>query len=378
MRLKNEVLVGVFVVLGIIIAVAGAFWLSGRAWGREQMEVVAVFRTVGELSSGNPVKYRGVQVGRVTDISLSTDGMGVLVTMEVDATVELPAQPAVVLAPASLFGDWQASIVSYPTQGADLEFTIATAPGILPGATLPDITELTAVGARIAGNLETLAGRVELAFTEETAIKIRETIENVQQISEQLIGFVDQQTRTYDQVARSILTTAQNVEGTTERVGQIAVEIESAFQEGGQVQQILDNARLASQNLQELSTQLQTATIGVPGLIARADTTMVAVQTTLTEVGGAIQMTLTGVGGVMEGIGPQIQEVGPLVAEARLAVATLQRAAARIEQGEGTLGRLLEDPALYEETQAAIASLRRLMADVQANPARYIGALRIF
>jgi phospholipid/cholesterol/gamma-HCH transport system substrate-binding protein len=367
MRLKNEVLVGVVVVLGIIIAVAGAFWLSGRAWGREQMEVVAVFRTVGELANGNPVKYRGVQVGRVIDISLSQDGQGVLVTMEVAADIELPPQPAVVLAPASLFGDWQASIVSYQTQQRDLEFTIATAPGVVPGATLPDITELTAVGARIAGNLETLAGRVELAFTEETAIKIRETIENVQQISEQLTGFVDQQTRTYDEVSRSILTTAQTVEGATQRVDRVAAEVEGAFQEGGQVQQILANARLASQNLQELSTQLQAATVGVPALVARVDTTMVAIQT-----------TLTGVGGVITGIEPQIQEVGPLIAEARLAVATLQRASARIEQGEGTLGRLLEDPALYEETQAAIASLRRLMADIQANPTRYIGALRIF
>ena len=58
-------------------------------------------------------------------------------------------------------------------------------------------------------------------------------------------------------------------------------------------------------------------------------------------------------------------------------MATLQRAAARIEQGEGTLGRLIEDPALYEETQRAVVSLQRLLADLQANPGRYIGELRI-
>jgi hypothetical protein len=38
----------------------------------------------------------------------------------------------------------------------------------------------------------------------------------------------------------------------------------------------------------------------------------------------------------------------------------------------------MEDPALYEETQAALATLRRLMADVQANPGKYIGAVKLF
>ncbi len=37
------------------------------------------------------------------------------------------------------------------------------------------------------------------------------------------------------------------------------------------------------------------------------------------------------------------------------------------------------DPALYGELQAAIATLRRMMADVQANPERYFaGAVKVF
>src|SRR5690606_34600485 len=107
----------------------------------------------------------------VTDIRLGAAGFGVLVSMEISPDVEAPADAAVVLAPASLFGDWQASIVSqssYP----ELEFTEGQPPQVLPGATLPDITQLTAVGARIAEDLQTLATRFELAFTEETAIKL--------------------------------------------------------------------------------------------------------------------------------------------------------------------------------------------------------------
>lgn len=359
MRFKNEVIVGVVVVLGMIVAVAGAFWLSGRPWAEEQAEIRAVFTEVGELRVGNPVKYRGVQVGRVTDIGLSESGRGVLVTMEIRPDVTLPPLPAVILSPASLFGDWQAELV---TQGSipGVVFTATTTPGVLPGAALPDITELTAIGARIAGNLETLAQRVEIAFTEETALKLRETIDNVQEISEQLSGFVDQQTETYAQVG-------ENIRRTTARVDAIAGELQGAFSEGGEVDQILASAREASANLAELSVQLESATRGLPQLVARADTTL-----------GNINRVAVSVGSVVDEVGPQVRELGPTIAETRQAVATLQRAAARIEQGEGTLGRLVEDPALYEETQRAIATLQRLLADLQANPTKYIGAIRLF
>lgn len=359
MKLKNEVTVGVVVVAAIVVLLVGAFWLSGEPWGEEQAEVVAVFAQVGELREGNPVKFRGVEVGRIMEIELSETGQGVLVTMQVSPRIaaDMPQNPAVVLAPASLFGDWQASIVPMESM-PDLEFTRTSSPGILPGATLPDITQLTAVGARIAGDLETLAGRVELAFTEETALRIRETIENIAGISAQLEGFVDEQTQTLDQVAQNALSASQNIQQTTARVDQVATEVERAFSEG-EINAILTNVRVASENLQQLSAQLEGVTNQVPGLVAQLDT------------------TLNTVSGLVNGLQPAIAEVGPTIAEARLAMSTLQRAAARIEEGEGTLGRLIEDPALYEETQRAVVSLQRLLADLQANPGRYIGELRI-
>src|SRR3712207_819607 len=128
MRLKNEVTVGMVVIAAIIVMVLGAYWLSGEPWGEEQVELVAIFREAGELQLGNPVEFRGVPIGRVTEVALSENGQGVLVTMSVRPNIELPDTPAVVLAPASLFGDWQAQIISMPTQ-PDLEFTSTTVEG---------------------------------------------------------------------------------------------------------------------------------------------------------------------------------------------------------------------------------------------------------
>jgi phospholipid/cholesterol/gamma-HCH transport system substrate-binding protein len=77
-------------------------------------------------------------------------------------------------------------------------------------------------------------------------------------------------------------------------------------------------------------------------------------------------------------IQPQVAELGPTLIEAREAMNKLELAMDMVQNGDGTLGRLLEDPAMYEELQAAINTWRRLLADIQANPGRYIGELRAF
>ncbi|HEV2147901.1 MAG TPA: MlaD family protein [Longimicrobiaceae bacterium] len=358
MTLKNEVLVGIVVIAGLAILALGGWWLTGRPWGGEQQEIAATFRRVGLLNEGNEVKYRGVRVGRVEKIVLSPRGDGVIVTMTVTPDVNFPDDAGVLLSAESFFGDWQAEIVSQ-REFPELQWTIAPRPGVLPGAALPDITELTAVAARIATDIETLSERVELAFTEETAIKIRETIENVQEVSEQLGGFIDQQTGTYRDVSQNVLQATANIRDATATAERVANDFGAAVNQGD-IQAVLANARLASENLRQFSEQLETAGQGVPGLLARAESTL-----------GTVDATVSS-------LQPQIAQVGPTLAEARAAIATLQRAASRIEEGQGTLGRLIEDPALYEETQRAVATLRRLLADLQANPGKYVGQLKLF
>ena len=58
--------------------------------------------------------------------------------------------------------------------------------------------------------------------------------------------------------------------------------------------------------------------------------------------------------------------------EAEKTVASLNAILGRMERGEGTLGRLLTDESLYEQLEATTATLNDLLADVKANPGRYL------
>jgi phospholipid/cholesterol/gamma-HCH transport system substrate-binding protein len=365
MKMKNEALVGVVVLAGIMTALVGSLWLSGQTWGAQQQDLVATFREVGALERGNPVKYRGVNVGRVTDIALSSRGDGVFVTLAVRPDVVLPADAGVLLSAESVFGGYMAQLVSM-SQFPDLQFTSPQRADVLAGASLPDFTELTAVAARIASDMETLSDRVQLAFTPETAVKIREIVDNAAEISQQLGGFIDQQTRTYGDVSTNVLASTENIRVATAEAQATMGDLRAAF-ETGEVRQVLANAQRASANLAAFSEQLDALGAGFPGLMTQAQTTL-----------GTFGQTAASFDQTLQSLQPAFAEVAPTIVEAREAMTTLNRTMQAMQEGDGTIGRLLTDPALYEETQRAVATMQRLLADVQANPGKYIRNLRIF
>jgi phospholipid/cholesterol/gamma-HCH transport system substrate-binding protein len=50
---------------------------------------------------------------------------------------------------------------------------------------------------------------------------------------------------------------------------------------------------------------------------------------------------------------------------------SLQGAASRLDRGEGTLGKLVQDERLYAELSASVRDLRALLADLKAHPRKY-------
>src|SRR5207249_3652998 len=162
MKRENEFAVGVVVIAAFAVVVAGALWLSGAHLGRTEAVYTARFRTVGGLGAGDPVVLRGVRVGRVEAIRLAP-GNWVEADLKIYAGVTPPATPAVIAASASLFGEWAATLISRDPPPADpnvrqaLAEAQAAGGGKWPGATLPDIGQLTAQASRIATDIATVA-----------------------------------------------------------------------------------------------------------------------------------------------------------------------------------------------------------------------------
>jgi phospholipid/cholesterol/gamma-HCH transport system substrate-binding protein len=241
----------------------------------------------------------------------------------------LPDEAVVLLAPESMFGDWQAEIVprsSFP----GYEYAESLDPQVLPGYSLPDMSRLTAVADQIATNLATISDRVELAFTEETAENIRLAIENVQEVSEQLTGLVGKQQVALDEVAA-------NLERTSEAAGQAALTMQRAFAEvesaisGGRLTTIVENVERTTASTDSLVQILVSTGRDLRRTAMSADSTFRQVSS----IAGAV------------------------------------------ERGEGSLGRLLRDTALYTNLVETNIEVQALLRDIRLNPRRYIN-LTIF
>lgn len=329
MNRRSDVKVGIVVILAIIVIVGGVVWLKGARLGVEEVTVEARFREAGQLQEGNPVKMRGVFIGRVQEVALEQGGGAVIVSLRIDAEVPLPEDPVVILSPESMFGDWQAEIFPRTTfpQYAYLE---APDPAVLPGYSLPDISRLTAVADEIAQNMRVLSERVQQAFTEETAANIRIMIDNIQDVSEQLTGLVASQQQSLDAVAADLQNTTQALGETAVTIRRTFAQVDTAIGEGRLVR-IVDNIERSTAQADSLTAAL---------LVAARDlerTTLVA--------------------------DSAFRNVGAITSA--------------LAAGQGTLGRLLNDTTLYASIVDTNAVLQALLVDFQRNPRKYIN-LTIF
>src|SRR5256884_4432500 len=198
MKRENEFAVGVVVIAAFAVVVTGALWLSGAHLGKTEAVYTARFRTVGGLGAGDPVVLRGVRVGRVEAIRLAP-GNWVEADLKIYAGVTPPATPAVIAASASLFGEWAATLISRDPPPADpnvrqaLAEAQAAGGGKWPGATLPDIGQLTAQASRIATDIATVANRVQTAFDSEAVNELRRSIKDFGQIADRLARVTNEQ-----------------------------------------------------------------------------------------------------------------------------------------------------------------------------------------
>ena len=324
MKRRREAMVGFVIVLGLFVAVAGTLWLQGFEWGRETVEIDALFRDVGQLKEGDIVRLRGVNIGRVHAIAVEPGGEAVRVRLRIDADIPLPRDAVALLAPESMFGVWQAEILPR-SRFPHFEYIETDELGVLAGHALPDISRLTATADQISQDLAVLTERITIAFTEETALNVARVIDNVEGMSRQLAELVNQQGAVFEEVAGE-------VQIATREISQASIAARRGFERvdellgAGDVELLLADARATAENMRELSAGLGETNERVQGIMARADSSL----------------------------------------------ARFDRVAASIEQGDGAVGRLLSDPTLAVRMEESLQQLMLLLEDVRENPKRYV------
>lgn len=325
----KEVLVGVVIIVGIAVTAVGTLWLQGSNFGRQAAPVHVLVQDVGQLREGNAVKFRGVRIGRVSSFDVEPGGRAVRIHLSLEEQVDLPEDMVAIVAPESLFGEWQVELVSrgrfpmfeyfaaLPPQG--------DGPPVVGGFAIPDISRLTATANEISENLAVLTDRVDRAFNDSTASNFQQAIENIQQVSENLRDLVGQQASTFSNVSAQVERAATEI-GAAAEVGRSALENVDRVLSSGELDSILVNVRSASRSMGEVADNVSRSTRGLESTLASADSAFARID------------LLTG----------------------------------RIARGEGAIGQLFADTALIGRAGEVLRELDLLLEDLRENPMRYV------
>ncbi len=330
MKRGNEFAVGLAIVAALALVVVGALWLSDTDVNKKKDTYTARFRTVGGLGVGAPVTLRGVKVGRVEAIRL-VENEWVETDLSVDGAVELPSKPAVISASASLFGEWNANIIPYeplpvdPNLRADLIESDKAGGEAWPGATLPDIGQLTAQASRIAGDVGNITDRIGQAL-DSTALKnMQQSVKDLAAISQRMVRFANAQTGRIDSISENVASTSSSFAGMAHTFDVAASRLDTATADN-RLTDILENSRASSADLRRSAADLRAVMAA-----AREN-----------------QVSLFRV----------VQQADSLMT--------------RLQQGHGTLGKLAADSTLYHETTQTMIQFRALLTDIQEHPKKYL------
>ncbi|MGH7751625.1 MAG: MlaD family protein [Gemmatimonadales bacterium] len=286
---KQEVGVGAFVLVGILIFALGMMWLTGRDIASRDIPVEAVFTDVGALKGGEPVMISGVRKGQVANVRLERPGK-VVVLLEIDRDQQPHADARATVRTLSFFGDLY---VDYHP-GTSEQPMLERGRQIVGTREVP----LTETASGTASRASELLANATILFSQQMAQDIHNTMNALQR-------------------SLNVLTEAGS---------------------GPALRQVTQTLAATEKVMLRVDTLL--ASPGVGGAAGRLDT----LSANLTRLTNNLSEATTSLRGLL----------------------------VRADSGQGTLGRMVTDSSLYNNLNAALEAMTKLLNDLRERPGRYL------
>ncbi|APD08182.1 hypothetical protein UJ101_02684 [Flavobacteriaceae bacterium UJ101] len=308
---------------GIIALVAiGSFillinFLKGENVFNRGTVLYAVYDDVHGLQETKPVTINGMKVGHVDDIDFTDDDTGnLLVQMTINTDFEFDKNTkAIIHEPGLMSGaEIKLEMSRKGTPVKDGDYIIGTAESGMMSVLAKEVTPLKQ-------KLENVLGSVD-----STLIMVRglATPENKKSIAN-LVTNLDKTIISFNQMAQSVNKTVSKFDNTAQSFDGLALEAKGLVAENRtKLASTLHNLDATMSNFNHVAEDLDQADLDKT--IAKLD------------------QSLTGLNDIMAGI----------------------------QKGEGSLGKLMKDEAVYNNLDHATKELELLLRDMKENPKRYV------
>jgi phospholipid/cholesterol/gamma-HCH transport system substrate-binding protein len=211
---RREVQVGIFVLAGIIAVLAALFILTDPGTFRGRYYVTTFLTDAGGIRKRDPVQMRGVNIGRVDDLTMR--GNGVEMRMELEGEYVVPSDSRVQLISTGLLGDKVADVLPGASPERARNGTVLRSVGAdagLSGAA----TDLAGQAKQIGGKADTLLTHANLLLTQETIGNVHTSAAELQQMMTSLAALAADQRTQLSALSASLRRSAAGVENAATR-----------------------------------------------------------------------------------------------------------------------------------------------------------------
>ena len=308
-KLKREYTIALTIMAGVLLLVFGINYLKGLDLLQKRNIYHAVYNDISGVSSSTPLFFRGLKVGQVVHTELMPDGSGrIALSVQVDEDrLRIPRDSRIRIYSADIF-----------TRAVSLELGAST---------------------ELAGQGDTLLGNAELSLTE----SVNEQIDPLKRKAEGMLANID-----------SVLTSLQKILNAEARG-----DIDASFSSIRQTLETLERTAARVDAVVAAESEALKSTIenvnAVSGALARNGDRMDRIFANLDTATTALA------GGRLDS----------LIADLGSTSRQLNAMLIAMNQGKGTMGKLMKDDSLYNNLNAASAELELLLEDLRMNPNRY-------
>ena len=311
---KKEFYIGLSVIVAILVLIFGIEYLKGISLFRPANFYIAYYDNVSGLEISAPVTVNGYKVGQVREINFNYEKPGKTeVVLALNKNLHIPEDSKAMIG-SSLLGDGFVEIdLGTSPQMIPVGGTVGTEAkgGLMDGISntlMPQVSRTLITVENLLNNLNKIVTDPALA---QSITRLDDITGNVMDASKGLSGIMN------GQIPSLINNTNGLVSGAGSIIGKVNGSVEG-------LNAIISNVDQMSQNLNELSVQLKS----LP----------------LSETMDNVNMT----------------------------VSNLEAFSAQLKNQNSTLGKLMNDPSLYNSLDRVAASVDSLIVDIKKNPKRYI------
>lgn len=336
---KLAVRVGIFFTVALVLVLGLSLQASDGNFFRPTYELTARFSQSVGIEAGTRVALRGVPIGRVKRMDWDPVRFQVEVTLEVEERYQIPRDSIARIQVSSLLGGSFVNISVPP----DLEGEV---PFLEPGEVIdtretPTIDEVVSSISELSSGAENLIANLD-RNQEETLGQIREVIEeNRENIRE---------------ATDSLSRAGPRMEELAERLNEMTEHMRSGEGTIGALyadRSLYDDLKAFSDTAREIGDQI-TSGEGTLGGLIYDDEVLRELTSIMEDLQRASQEVELAVAENREGfrdLVASLSEAGPRIDQAILEFSEITR---KINEGEGTIGRLVNDPALYDDAQRTV------------------------